>query len=56
MQQVSTVARNELRDYLQSAESRFMEDTFSAAEYRLAMENCLQEWYALIHIYMAFHI
>ncbi|KAF3442909.1 hypothetical protein FNV43_RR16827 [Rhamnella rubrinervis] len=43
MQQVSTVARNELREYLEKAESRFMEDTFSAAEYRLVMENCLQE-------------
>ncbi|KAH7512980.1 kinesin-like protein KIN-5B [Ziziphus jujuba] len=43
MQQVSTDATNELGEYLQNAESRFMEETFSAAECSLAMQNCLQE-------------
>lgn len=46
MQQVSTDAANELREYLQNAECRFIEDAFSASEYSLAMQNCLQEWYA----------
>lgn len=50
MQQISAVAMNELREYLQKAESRFMEDTFLAEEHRVVIENCLQEWYAFTHI------
>ncbi|KAL9429121.1 hypothetical protein AB3S75_031015 [Citrus x aurantiifolia] len=43
VQQVSTDARKEFNKYRQNAESHFMEDTFSAAESRAIMENCLQE-------------
>lgn len=56
MQQVSTDATNELGEYLQNAESRFMEETFSAAECSLAMQNCLQEWYAFKTLHVTFHI
>lgn len=44
MQQVSTDAKKELSKYAQKVESHFMEDTFSAAESRVIMENNIQEW------------
>lgn len=44
MQQVSTVAKEELGEYIEKAESHFIEDTFSATESRAIMEECLHEW------------
>lgn len=44
MQQVSNVAKEELTEYVEKVESHFMEDTFSAAESRTVMEDCLYEW------------
>ncbi|KAG7964695.1 hypothetical protein I3843_09G183900 [Carya illinoinensis] len=43
MQQVSNVAKEELTEYVEKVESHFMEDTFSAAESRTVMEDCLYE-------------
>ncbi|XP_050384584.1 kinesin-like protein KIN-5B [Argentina anserina] len=43
MQQVATDARKELSQHMEKVESHFMEDTFSAAESQVIMENCLQE-------------
>lgn len=44
MQQVSTVANKKLSEYMEKLESHFVEDTFSAAESRAIMEDCLHEW------------
>jgi kinesin family protein 11 len=44
MQQVSTVAKKKLSDYMDKLDSHFMEDTFSAAESRAIMEDCFHEW------------
>ena len=44
MQQVSTVAKKELNEYIEKVESHFIEDTFSAAESRAVMDECLHEW------------
>lgn len=43
MQQVSTVAKKELSEYIEKVESHFIEDTFSAAESRAVMDECLHE-------------
>ncbi|KAK7853037.1 kinesin-like protein kin-5b [Quercus suber] len=43
MQQVSTVAKEELGEYIEKAESHFIEDTFSATESRAIMEECLHD-------------
>ncbi|XP_059462978.1 kinesin-like protein KIN-5B [Corylus avellana] len=43
MQQVSTVAKKKLSEYMEKLESHFMEDTFSAAESRAIMEDCFHE-------------
>jgi kinesin family protein 11 len=44
MQEVSTVAKKKLSEYIENLESHFVEDSFSAAESRAIMEDCLHEW------------
>ncbi|CAK9155209.1 unnamed protein product [Ilex paraguariensis] len=43
MQQVSVDAKRELNGYREEVKSRFLEETFTSAECKAAMENCLQE-------------
>ncbi|PON72836.1 Kinesin-like protein [Parasponia andersonii] len=43
MQQVSVGARKELTEFLEKAESGYMEYTFSVAEHKTFMESCLQQ-------------
>ncbi|KAK2657957.1 hypothetical protein Ddye_011009 [Dipteronia dyeriana] len=43
IQQLSADATKELNIHMERVESHFMEDTFSAAESKAIMENCLQE-------------
>lgn len=45
MQQVSVGAKKELIEFLEKAENRYVEDTFSVAEHKAFMENCLHQWY-----------
>ncbi|KAF2288736.1 hypothetical protein GH714_011896 [Hevea brasiliensis] len=44
MQQVSSDAKEEISRYAEKAQMHFIEDTFSVAESRVAMENVHQEW------------
>lgn len=44
MQQISTNAKKEWNAYIEKVESQFQEDTFSAADTRVTMENILMEW------------
>ncbi|XP_021910697.1 kinesin-like protein KIN-5B, partial [Carica papaya] len=43
MQQISTDAKEELNNYVAKMENCFMKNTFSVAESRAMIENCLQE-------------
>ncbi|XP_030926960.1 kinesin-like protein KIN-5B [Quercus lobata] len=43
MQQVSSVANKELGEYIEKAETHFIEDTFTATESRAIMEECFHE-------------
>lgn len=44
MQQISSDAKEELNNYVAKMENCFMKNTFSVAESRAMIENCLQEW------------
>lgn len=44
MQQVSTVAKKELKEHVEKLGSRFLEDLFSTTEATTIMEDCLSEW------------
>ncbi|KAF6144546.1 hypothetical protein GIB67_037533 [Kingdonia uniflora] len=44
IQNISADARKEWKGYIEKVESQFLEDTFSAAETKAAIESNLQEW------------